>query len=239
MRFVHKTRRPMPTPTAVGLKTGATHEAITVHRHDRNWLNELNRAIWHGRTTPGLGYLVNSCTPMKHHRYPPTHVDNDARGLGRQMLDHDPNRTTNIRLLDILRGHLRDVVCRDARRWLVVDSPTSPTRRCSESCRWRGLNRRSPPTTSCASHRQFTPSDCLVISQILPLGWPLSTMLGVRRSLSSVDNIGCLDHRFSNYRFGGIRLEIGEQATSLAPTTLNQPSQKATIFAKHFIFICI
>jgi hypothetical protein len=32
---------------------------------------------------------------------------------------------------------------------------------------------------------------------------------------------------------------IGEQATSLAPTTLNQTSQKATIFAKHFIFICI
>ena len=55
---------------------------------------------------------------MKHHRYPPTYVYNDARGLGRQMLDHDPNRTTNIRLLDILRGHLRDVVCRDARRWL-------------------------------------------------------------------------------------------------------------------------
>jgi hypothetical protein len=70
-------------------------------------------------------------------------------------------------------------------------------------------------------------------------GWPLSATLGVRRSLSSVDNIGCLDHRISDYRFGGIRLEIGEQATSLAPTILNQPSQKATIFSKHFIFICI
>jgi hypothetical protein len=68
---------------------------------------------------------------------------------------------------------------------------------------------------------------------------PGCSSLGVRRSLSPVDNIGCLDHRFSDYRFGGIRLEIGEQATSLAATTLNQPSQKATIFSKHFIFICI
>jgi hypothetical protein len=66
-----------------------------------------------------------------------------------------------------------------------------------------------------------------------------SATLGVRRSQSSVDNIGCLDHRISDYRFGGIRLEIGEQATSLAPTILNQPSQKATIFSKHFIFIGI
>jgi hypothetical protein len=32
----------------------------------------------------------------------------------------------------------------------------------------------------------------------------------VGRSLSSVDNIGCLDRRFSDYQFGGIRLEIGE-----------------------------
>jgi len=63
--------------------------------------------------------------------------------------------------------------------------------------------------------------------------------LGVGRSLSSVDNIGCLDRRFSDYQFGGIRLEIGEQATSLAPTAFNQPSQPASIFAKHFIFICI
>jgi hypothetical protein len=43
----------------------------------------------------------------------------------------------------------------------------------------------------------------------------------VGRSLSSVDNIGCLHHRLSDNRFGGIRLEIGEQATSLAPPTLN------------------
>jgi hypothetical protein len=42
------------------------------------------------------------------------------------MLDHNPNRTTNIRLLDILRGHLRGVVCRDARRWLVVDNIVKP-----------------------------------------------------------------------------------------------------------------
>jgi len=63
--------------------------------------------------------------------------------------------------------------------------------------------------------------------------------LGVERSLSSVDNIGCLDRRFSDYQFGGIRLEIGEQATSLAPTAFDQPSQKATIFSKHFIFRCI
>jgi hypothetical protein len=45
--------------------------------------------------------------------------------------------------------------------------------------------------------------------------------LDVGRSLSSVDNIGCLHHRLSDNRFGGIRLEIGEQATSLAPPTLN------------------
>jgi len=95
------------------------------------------------------------------------------------MLDHDPNRTTNIRLLGIF---------------------------------------------------------VMLLAGMLVAG---SATLGVRRSLSSVDNIGCLDHRFSDYRFGGIRLEIGEQATSLAPTTLNQPSQKATIFSKHFIFICI
>jgi hypothetical protein len=45
--------------------------------------------------------------------------------------------------------------------------------------------------------------------------------LDVGRSLSSVDNIGCLHHRLSDNRSGGIRLEIGEQATSLAPPTLN------------------
>ena len=179
MRFVDKTRRPMPAPTTVGLKTRTTHESVAVHRNDRNRLNELNRTVRHGRATPSLGDLINSCTPMKHNRYPPTHVYNDARGLGRQMLDHDPNRTTNIRLLGIF---------------------------------------------------------VMLLAGMLVAG---SATLGVRRSLSSVDNIGCLDHRFSDYRFGGIRLENGEQATSLAPTTLNQPSQKATIFSKHFIFICI
>jgi len=44
--------------------------------------------------------------------------------------------------------------------------------------------------------------------------------LGVGRSLSSVDNIGCLHHRLSDNRFGGIRLEAGEQATS--PTSQQQ-----------------
>jgi hypothetical protein len=34
--------------------------------------------------------------------------------------------------------------------------------------------------------------------------------LGVGRSLSSVDNIGCLHHRPSDNRFGGIRLESDE-----------------------------
>jgi len=63
--------------------------------------------------------------------------------------------------------------------------------------------------------------------------------LGVGRSLSSVDNIGCLDRRFSDYQFGGIQLEIGEQATSLAPTAFNQPSQQASIFSRLFISICI
>jgi hypothetical protein len=63
--------------------------------------------------------------------------------------------------------------------------------------------------------------------------------LGVGRSLSSVDNIGCLDRRFSDYQFGGIRLEIGEQATSLAPTATNQQSQQASIFSKLLFFIGI
>jgi len=40
---------------------------------------------------------------------------------------------------------------RDARRWLVVDSPTSPTYLRVFTGRRRGLNRRSSPTTSCAS----------------------------------------------------------------------------------------
>jgi hypothetical protein len=38
---------------------------------------------------------------MKHDRYPPTHVYNDTDGLGRQVLDHAPNRTTDMALLDI------------------------------------------------------------------------------------------------------------------------------------------
>jgi len=54
------------------------------------------------------------------------------------------------------------------------------------------------------------------------------TTLGVRRSLSSVDNIGCLFHQFFDDRFGGIRLEIDEQATSLTTTGLNQTSQMFT-----------
>jgi hypothetical protein len=41
--------------------------------------------------------------------------------------------------------------CGETRRWLVVDSPTSPTCPSSVSCRWCGLNRRSSPTTSCVS----------------------------------------------------------------------------------------
>ena len=57
-------------------------------------------------------------------------------------------------------------------------------------------------------------------------------MLGVGRSLSSVDNIGCLFHQFSDERFGGIRLEIGEQATSLTTTGLNQTSQMFYLLRK-------
>jgi hypothetical protein len=54
--------------------------------------------------------------------------------------------------------------------------------------------------------------------------------LSVGRSLSSVDNIGCLHHLLSDDRFGGIRLEIDEQATILTPTGLNQPSQTFRAF---------
>jgi hypothetical protein len=50
--------------------------------------------------------------------------------------------------------------------------------------------------------------------------------LGVGRSLSSVDNIGCLHYQFPDDRFGGIRLESGEQATSLTPTWLNKTPQQ-------------
>jgi hypothetical protein len=56
------------------------------------------------------------------------------------------------------------------------------------------------------------------------------TTLGVGRSLSSVDNIGCLHHLLSDNRFGGIRLEIDEQATSLTPTGLKQASQTFRAF---------
>jgi hypothetical protein len=52
----------------------------------------------------------------------------------------------------------------------------------------------------------------------------------VGRSLSSVDNIGCLHNRLTNNRFGGIRLESDEQATSLTPTVLNQPTQTFLAF---------
>jgi hypothetical protein len=53
--------------------------------------------------------------------------------------------------------------------------------------------------------------------QIIVLG-----QIGVGRSLSSVDNIGCLHHRLTDNRFGGIRLETGEQATSPTPTSSHQ-----------------
>jgi CII-binding regulator of phage lambda lysogenization HflD len=54
----------------------------------------------------------------------------------------------------------------------------------------------------------------------------------VRRSLSSVDNIGCLHNRLTDNRIGGIRLEIGEQATSLTTTGLNQTSQMFYLLRK-------
>jgi hypothetical protein len=60
--------------------------------------------------------------------------------------------------------------------------------------------------------------------------------LGVGRSLSSVDNIGCLHYQLSDDRFGGIRLESGEQATSLTPTCLNKTSLQRTFCPKHFYF---
>ena len=109
----------------------------------------------------------------------------------------------------------------DARRWLVVDSLTSPTYPSFESCWWCGLSQRSSPTTSCASQHQFITNR--LSRRLFSLrwdGWFLTT-LGVGRSLSSVDNIGCLHRRLYDNRFGGIRLEIGEQATSLAPPMLN------------------
>jgi len=65
-------------------------------------------------------------------------------------------------------------VCWDARRWLVVDSLTSPTRPCSESSIWCGLSQRSSPTTSCASQHQFTTITRLVRRLFLySLGWPV------------------------------------------------------------------
>ena len=54
--------------------------------------------------------------------------------------------------------------------------------------------------------------------------------IGVGRSLSSVDNIGCLHHRLSDNPIGGIRLESDEQATSLTPTVLNLPTQTSHAF---------
>jgi hypothetical protein len=49
-------------------------------------------------------------------------------------------------------SHRRELFwCGETRRWLVVDSPTSPTYPSSVSCWWCGLNRRSSPTTSCVS----------------------------------------------------------------------------------------
>ena len=65
-------------------------------------------------------------------------------------------------------------VCWEARRWLVVDSLTSPTRPCSESSIWCGLSQRSSPTTSCASQHQFTTINRLVRRRFLySLGWPV------------------------------------------------------------------
>jgi len=53
-------------------------------------------------------------------------------------------------------------------------------------------------------------------------GSRLTTRSGVGRSLSLVDNIRCLHQRLSDDRFGGIRLETGEQATSPTPSTSQQ-----------------
>jgi hypothetical protein len=65
-------------------------------------------------------------------------------------------------------------VCWEARRWLVVDSLTSPTRPCSESSIWCGLSQRSSPTTSCASQHQFTTITRLVRRLFLySVGWPV------------------------------------------------------------------
>jgi hypothetical protein len=53
-------------------------------------------------------------------------------------------------------------VCWDARRWLVVDSLTSPTHAGSLSCSCRGLDQRSSSTTSCASRQDSrTPATLL------------------------------------------------------------------------------
>ena len=116
-------------------------------------------------------------------------------------------------------------VCWDARRWLAVDSLTSPTRPSFESRWWCGLSQCSSPTTSCASQHQFTTTRLFRRSFSLRWDSRFLTTLGVGRSLSSVDNIGCLHGRLFDNRFGGIRLESDEQATSLTPTGLNQRSQ--------------
>ena len=121
-------------------------------------------------------------------------------------------------------------VCWDARRWLVVDSLTSPTHHCSVSSLWCGLSQCSSPTTSCASQHQFTTTRLFRRSFSLRWDGRFLTTLGVGRSLSSVDNIGCLHGRLFDNRFGGIRLESDEQATSLTPTGLNQRSQTIHAF---------
>ena len=118
----------------------------------------------------------------------------------------------------------------DARHWLVVDSLTSPTGPLSDSCWWCGLSQRSSPTTSCASQLQFTTTRLFRRSFSLRWDGRFLTTLGVGRSLSSVDNIGCLHGRLFDNRFGGIRLESDEQATSLTPTGLNQRSQTIHAF---------
>ena len=64
-------------------------------------------------------------------------------------------------------------VCWDARRWLVVDSLTSPTHHCSVSSLWCGLSQCSSPTTSCASQHQFTTTRVVRRLFLSSLAWPV------------------------------------------------------------------
>ena len=86
------------------------------------------------------------------------------------------------------------------------------------------------PRTAAHPNINSPPPDSCDESVTIRWGGRFLMTLGVGRSLSSVDNIGYLHHLLSDNRFGGIRLEIDEQATSLTPTGLNQPSQTFRAF---------